>query len=138
MKELLQDAAFFAEGIPSFIWSGDDHKAWFKNLSKHLITKPVTKAMNCILQGDDFENAYAKFISFVKEDISGDKTKPDSIAKVDVNDLKGFAEKSKNILKRYFDLRLQNISSFIQTKNALLSAIFLAKRYPSLKEVLND
>ncbi len=137
MKELLQDAAFFAEGIPSFIWSGDDHKAWNKNSSKHLITKPVSKTMNCILQGDDFETAFAKFLSLIKENISGDKTKEDSIAKVDVSDLKPFVEKTKEILKRYFDLRQNDISAFIQTKNALLSSIYLLKRYPNIKEVVN-
>lgn len=137
MKELLKDAAFFAEGIPSFIWSGDDHKAWISNSSKHLITKPVSKTMNCILQGDDFETAFARFLSLVKEDISGDKTKEGSLAKVDVGDLKVFVDKTKEILKRYFDLRQADISAFIQTKNALLSSIYLLKRYPNIKEVVN-
>lgn len=137
MKELLQDAAFFAEGIPAFVWSGEDHKAWISNSSKHLITKPVSKMMNCILQGDDFETALAKFLSFLKEDISGDKTKEGSIAKVDISDLKLFVGKAKNILYRYHDLKQKDISSFIQAKNALLSSIFLLKRYPNIKEVVN-
>lgn len=137
MKELLQDAAFFAEGIPAFVWSGEDHKAWMSNSSKHLITKPVSKTMNCILQGDDFETALAKFLSFLKEDISGDKTKEGSIAKVDVGDLKLFVEKTKDILHRYHDLKQKDISSFIQAKNALLSSIYLLKRYPNIKEVVN-
>ena len=137
MKELLKDAAFFAEGIPSFIWSGDDHKAWISNSSKHLIAKPVSKTMNCILQGDDFETAFARFLSLVKEDISGDKTKEGSLAKVDISDLKVFVEKTKEIIKRYYDLRQADISAFIQTKNALLSSIYLLKRYPNIKEVVN-
>lgn len=138
MKELLQDAAFFAEGIPVFIWSGDDHTSWFKNSSKHLITKPVSKAMNCILQGDDFETAFAKFLSLIKEDISGDKTREGSIAKVDVNDLEMFIKKAKEIFNRYYDLRQSDISSFIQAKNALLSSVYLLKRYPNImKEVVN-
>lgn len=138
MKELLQDAAFFAEGIPAFMWSGDDHKAWNTNSSKHLITKPVSKTLNCILQGDDFETAFAKFLSLIKENISSDKTKKDSIAKVDVKDLKIFVEHGKQILIRYYDERQKNISGFIQAKNALLSSMFLLKRYPNLKEVIND
>lgn len=137
MKELLKDAAFFSEGIPSFIWSGDDHKAWISNSSKHLITKPVSKTMNCILQGDDFETAFARFLSLIKEDISGDKTKEGSLAKVDVGDLKVFVEKAKEILKRYYDLRQADISAFIQAKNALLSSIYLLKRYSNIKEVVN-
>jgi len=137
MKELLKDAAFLSEGIPSFIWSGDDHKAWISNSSKHLITKPVAKTMNCILQGDDFETAFARFLSLVKEDISGDKTKEGSLAKVDICDLKVFVEKTKEILKRYYDLRQSDISAFIQAKNALLSSIYLLKRYPNIKEVVN-
>ncbi|MCF6148677.1 MAG: hypothetical protein E3K37_08455 [Candidatus Kuenenia sp.] len=138
MRELLKDAAFFAEGIPSFIWSGDDHKAWISNASKHLITKPVSKTMNCILQGDDFENAFAKFLSLIKEDISGDKTKEGSLAKVDVGDLKVFVENAKEILSRYYALRQSDISAFIQAKNALLSSIYLLKRYPNIKEVVNE
>lgn len=137
MKELLQDAAFFAEGIPAFVWSGDDHRAWVDNFSKHLITKPVSRAMNCILQGDDFEIALAKFLSLIKDDISGDKTREGSLAKVDVTDLKVFVEKSKMVIKRYFELRQADISSFIQAKNALLSAIYFMKRYPNVKEVVN-
>jgi len=138
MKELLHDAAFFAEGIPAFMWSGDDHKAWNTNSSKHLITKPVSKTLNCILQGDDFETAFAKFLSLVKENISSDKTKKDSIAKVDIKDLKFFVEQAKQIFIRYYDERQKNISGFIQAKNALLSSMFLLKRYPNLKEVVND
>jgi len=138
MKELLQDATFFAEGIPAFMWSGDDHKAWNTNSSKHLITKPVSKTFNCILQGDDFETAFAKFLSLIKENISSDKTKEDSKAKVDVKDLKVFIEQAKQILIRYYDERQENISGFIQAKNALLSSMFLLKRYPNLKEVVND
>jgi hypothetical protein len=137
MKELLQDAAFFAEGIPSFIWSGEDHKAWNSNSSKHLIAKPVSKTMNCILQGDDFEEAFAKFLSLIKEDISGDKTKEGSIAKVDIKDLEAFVGKVKETLRRYYDLRQDDISAFIQAKNALLSSIYLLKRYPNIKEVVN-
>ncbi len=138
MKELLEDAVFFAEGVPAFIWSGDDHKAWFTNSSKHLIAKPVSKTMNCILQGDDFETAFAKFLSLIKEDISGDKTREGSIAKVDVNDLEAFIRKAKEIFSRYYDLRQNDISSFIQAKNALLSSVYLLKRYPNIKmEVVN-
>ncbi|WKZ19611.1 MAG: HD domain-containing protein [Candidatus Jettenia sp. CY-1] len=138
MRELLKDAAFFSEGIPSFMWSGDDHKAWISNSSKHLITKPVSSTMNCILQGDDFETAFARFLSLIKEDISGDKSKEGSLAKVDVGDLKTFVEKTKEILKRYYDLRQSDISAFIQAKNALLSSIYLLKRYSNIKEVVNE
>ncbi|MCL0086565.1 HD domain-containing protein [Thermodesulfovibrionales bacterium] len=138
MKELLEDAAFFAEGIPAFIWGGDDHKAWIANSSKHLITKPVSKTMNCVLQGDDYETAFAKLLALIKEDISSDKTKEGSLAKVDIKDLKVFVERTKEILKRYYDLRQNDISAFIQAKNALLSSIYLLKRYPNIKEVVND
>lgn len=137
MKELLKDAVFFAEGISAFVWSGDDHRAWTSNSSKHLITKPISKAMNCILQGDDFETALAKFLSFIKDDISSDKSREGSMAKVDVEDLKVFIEKAKQVINRYFELRQTDISSFIQTKNALLSSVYFMKRYPNVKEVVN-
>ena len=94
--------------------------------------------MNCILQGDDFETAFAKFLSLIKEDISGDKTREGSIAKVDVNDLEAFIRKAKQIFSRYYELRQNDISSFIQAKNALLSSVYLLKRYPNIKkEVVN-
>ena len=137
MKELLHDAAFFAEGIPAFIWSGEDHRSWISNSSKHLITKPVSKAMNCLLQGDDFETAFAKFLSLIKEDISGDKTKEGSVAKVDIKDLEVFIGAAKGIFRRYYELRQNDISAFIQAKNALLSSVYLLKRYPNIKEVVN-
>ncbi|MBI4650165.1 hypothetical protein HY745_02555 [Candidatus Desantisbacteria bacterium] len=142
MKELLQDAAFFSEGIPAFIRSkkNGDYDAWYTKSSKHLITKPVSKTMNSILQGDDFETAFAKFLSLIRENISSDKTKEDSEGKkpkVDINDLKPFVEKTKEILKRYYNLRENDVSSFIQAKNALLSSIYLLKRYPNIKEVVN-
>lgn len=137
MKELLQDAEFFAEGIPAFIWSGDDHKSWITNSSKHLIAKPISKTMNSVLQGDDFETAFAKYLSLIKEDISSDKTKEGSLAKVDISDLSIFVEKSREILKRYYELRQEDISSFIQAKNALLSSVYILKRYPNIKEVVN-
>ncbi len=143
MRELLKDAVFFSEGIPTFIWGKKEHDLWNETLrkketpSKYLVSKPISKAMNCILQGDDFESAFAKFISLIRENISGDKTREGTDAKVDVGDLKVFIEQAKQILKRYFDLRQADISAFIQAKNALLSSIYLLKRYPNIKEVVN-
>jgi len=142
MKELLRDAAFFAEGIPTFIWD-KEHNIWNEALrkkqtpSKHLITKSISKTMDSILQGDDFEDAFAKFL-LIRENISKDKTK-EGIEKptVDVNDLAVFVSKAKEILQRYYDLRQEDISAFIQAKNALLSSVYLLKRYPNIKEVVN-
>lgn len=136
MKELLSDAAFFAEWIPKFFWTSKDFESWRKGASKYVITKPVDKMLNSLLQGDDFEEAFGKFLSNLKDDISRDKTKPDSKATVDVNDLKIFIEKSKKIFSRYANLRNANITKFIHAKNGLRSATYIFKRYENLKEVI--
>lgn len=136
MKELLSDAAFFAEWIPKFFWTSKDFESWRKGTPKYVITKPVDKMLNPLLQGDDFEQAFGNFLSGLKDDISGDKTKPNSKATVDVHDLKTFVEKSKQIFKRYADLRNTNVSKFIHAKNGLRSAIYILKKYENLKEVI--
>lgn len=136
MKELLDNAAFFAERIPLFFWEDKDWQSWNKSSSKYVITKPVDSVMNSILQGEDFESAFAKFLSSLKENISSDKTKEDSKAKVDVNDLEEFMKKSREIFMRYYNLRNEDISKFIKAKNGLRSAIYIFKRYNNLKEVL--
>ena len=131
MKTLLNDALFFAEGIPKFCWTRDDYKSWGQGSSKYVITKPISRALDEILQRNDFEMAFAKFLSFVRENISADMEKSE-LATTDVKELKAFVGQSKEILKRYYDLRNQDISKFIRVKNALLSSIFVYKRYPNL------
>ncbi len=138
MKEILQDAAFFAEWIPKFFWSSKDYDSWRTGGSKYVITKPVDRVLNALLQGDDFEEAFAKFLSGLKEDISGDKTKEGSKATVDVKDLESFATEAKKIFHRYANLRNENITKFIQAKNGLRSAIYIVKRYENLKEVIKN
>lgn len=138
MEEILKDARFFAEGIPKFFWTPRDFESWGRGGSKYVVTKPVDTMLNALLQGVDFEEAFAKFISGIKEDISGDKTKKDSKAKVDVRDLQAFIVEAKTILKRYAQLRNSSISNFIRAKNGLRSAIFILKRYPNLVEVVKD
>jgi hypothetical protein len=138
MKEILQDAAFFAEWIPKFFWGSKDYESWRTGRSKYVITKPVDRVLNAILQGDDFEEAFAKFLSGLKEDISSDKTKEGSKATVDVKDMEFFMTEAKKILQRYADLRNENITKFIQAKNGLRSAIYVVKRYENLKEVIKN
>ncbi len=135
MRELIDDATFFAQRIPLFFWDDNDYQSWSKSGSKYVITKPVDSFMNSILQGEDFEDAFAKFLSLLKENISKDKTQKDSKAKVDVKDLEEFVKKSKQIFLRYYDLRKENISKFIKAKNGLRSAVYIFKRYPNLTEV---
>ncbi len=142
MKELFLDAKFFAEEVPNFIWTEPERNAWNEALkrkrspSRHIIIKHISKAMNCILQGDDFETAFSRFLD-IRDNISSDKTREESNAKFDVSDLEVFVKKAREVLYRYYELKNQDISSFIQTKNALLSSIYLLKRYPNIKEVVN-
>jgi len=138
MKEILADAAFFAEWIPKLFWSSKDYESWRKGGSKYVVTKPVDRILNALLQGEDFEEGLAKFLSGLKEDISGDKTKEGSKATVDVKDLEAFVIEAKKIFYRYAELRNTNITKFIQVKNGLRSAIYIVKRYENLKEVIRD
>lgn len=138
MKEILTDAAFFAEWVPKFFWSTKDYESWRTGGSKYVVTKPVDRVLNGLLQGDGFEEAFAKFLSGLKEDISRDKTKEGSKATVDVKDLEAFAIKARKIFYRYAELRKANITKFIQAKNGLRSAIYIVKRYENLKEVIKN
>jgi hypothetical protein len=138
MKEMLKDATFFAEWVPKFFWTSKDYDSWRKGGSKYVITKPVDNVLNALLQGNDFEEAFGKFLSYLKEDISGDKTKEGSKATVDIKDLEIFAAESKKIFQRYAKLRDENITKFIQAKNGLRSAIYIVKRYENLKEVIKN
>jgi hypothetical protein len=132
MKNLLQDAAFFAEGIPKFCWSGEDWKKWHKDSSKHLISKPISQTLNEILQGRQFEEAFARFLSCIRENIAKEKSDE---AKSDVKELEEFVRTAKERFKQFYDLKQKNISEFIRVKNALLSAVYVFKRYENLKEV---
>lgn len=136
MKDLLKHAEFFAEGIPKFCWTNEDRNKWFANKSKHLITKPISKAMNDIVQGKDFDDAFARFLSHIREDIAKEKSPIEGGAKTDVNELAEFVQNSKAILIQYEQLKKENITEYIRAKNALMSAIYVFGRYDNLKEVV--
>jgi len=131
MKDLLEDAKFFAENIPKFCWNKEDYG---KKLSKHLITKPISDFMSETIVGRDFDEAMAKFMTNLKDTISS-KDMADTGNATDIESLKLFIEKSKGKLQKYFNLKTENITNFIRVKNALNSAIYTFKRYPKLSEV---
>jgi len=137
MKDLLKHAAFFSEGIPKFCWTGEDWSKWISSSSKHLISKPVSKAMNDILQGKDFDDAFARYLSHIRDNIAKEKSEDKEGAKTDVNELAEFVNESKSILMLYAQLKKDNITEFIRAKNALMSAIYVFKRYENLPEVVN-
>ena len=131
MKELLEDAAFFADkekGLPHFCVEPEDRGNFWKNLSKHSATKPIAQALNAILSGASLEASTAILMRNISIKIGQEEQ----------DELKTFFTKTRKILKRYYDLREENISAFIQTKNAFLSSIYLLTRYQNLKEVVND
>lgn len=139
MRNLLEDAAFFAENIPKFCWTTEDWSKWHKNYTKHAATKPIAAAMNELLQGRSAEESLAKFLSFIRQNIAKDKTGKDKNGKskenvptTDESELKEFLNILKKKIETYESLRNTNISDFIRVKNALMSAIFIYRRYPSL------
>ncbi len=134
MKNLLEDAVFFAEGIPKFCWRFDDEwKKWHQSSSKHLITKPLSRALNEILQGRSFDEAFAKFLEQLRENIAKEQSDE---AKTDVTELNAFVKEAKSKLEKYYELKQKNITEFIRVKNALLSTVYVFKRYDNLKEVI--
>lgn len=132
MENLLQDAVFFAEGIPKFCWSKEDWDKWRNDSSKHLISKPISQALNEILQGRQFDEALARFLSHIRENIAKEKSDE---AKTDVEELGEFVKAAKEKIGRFYELKKKNITEFIRVKNALLSAVYVFKRYQNLKEV---
>lgn len=132
MRGLLENAAFFAGSIPKFCWTKDDWEKWHKDSSKHLITKPLSQTLNIILQGRQFEEAFARFLSHIREDIAKEKSDK---AKTDVAELADFVKEAKGKLQQFYDLKNRNVTEFIRVKNALLSAVYVFKRYENLKEV---
>lgn len=133
MENLLQDAVFFAEGIPKFCWTSEDWNKWRRSSSKHLISKPVSQTMNEILQGRNFDEAFARFLSQIRENIAKEKSEE---AKTDVKELEEFVKSAKEKLTQYYALKKKNITEFIRVKNALLSTVYVFKRYENLKEVI--
>lgn len=133
MDDLLKDAIFFANGIPKFCWSQNDWQKWFKSMSKHSVGKPIGQSLNEMLLGRSFEEAFAKFLSHVRDDIAEEKSEK---TKTDIKELKEFVKQARDILQRYYALKKDNITQFIRVKNALLSAIYVFKRYENLQEVL--
>jgi len=136
MRTLLEDAAFFAENIPKFCWTSDDWSKWHKNYSKHAATKPIAAAMNELLQGRSAEESFTKFLSFIRQNIAKDKTGKgkENIPITDESELKQFLDVLKKKIETYESIRNANISDFIRIKNAMMSAIFTYKRYPTLIE----
>jgi hypothetical protein len=93
--------------------------------------------MNDIVQGKDFDDAFARFLSHIREDIAKEKSLIEGGAKTDVIELADFVKSSKAILLQYEQLKKENITEYIRAKNALMSAIYVFGRYENLKEVVN-
>ncbi|MHB9053373.1 MAG: hypothetical protein ACYC5F_05220 [Thermoleophilia bacterium] len=144
MKEILHDAVFFADGIPKFFWTLEDRNRWRTGPSKYLITKPVDRMLNGLLQGLDFDEAFSRFLQSLRDDIALDKEESRKRlgdkkgAKFDQKDLAAFVSNSRLIFLRYAELKNTNITRFIQAKNGLRAAIYITKRYEKLQEVIRN
>jgi len=136
MKDLLEDAAFFADrdlGIPHFCVEPEERIDWRNpgTITRHKAAKPVSDALNEMLKGGDegtFERAVAAFMRNLAKEI-GEEEK---------DRLKEFVERSSDILEKFWELRKEDISEFIRAKNALTSTIFVFTRYENLKEVIKN
>ena len=59
MKDLLEDAKFFSDGISKYCdW---DWKKWRQSPSKYMASKPVTQVLNEILQGRSLISLFLSF-----------------------------------------------------------------------------
>ena len=136
MKDLLKDAAFFADrdwGIPHFCVELKERKEWSKteNITRHKAAKPVSDALNEMLKGGDegaFERAVAAFMRNLAKKIGEEER----------DTQKEFVKRSADILEKFWELRKADISEFIRAKNALTSTIFVFTRYENLKEVIKN
>ncbi|MDI6884889.1 MAG: hypothetical protein QMD22_00785 [archaeon] len=131
MKDLLKDAAFFADkdwGIPHFCVEPEDRGDFWRDLTRHKAAKPVSDALNEMLQGNEegaFQRAIAAFMNNLSKKISGEEKEKQN----------EFMERTIKILEKFWELRERDISEFIRYKNAFTSTIFVFTRYPNLKEV---
>ena len=134
MKDLLKGAAFFADrdwGIPHFCVEPMDRGKFWGDISRHKAAKPVSDALNEMLKGGDegaFERAVAAFMRNLAKMIPAEEKERQN----------EFVAGSVEILKKFWELRKENISEFIRAKNALTSTIFVFTRYENLKEVIKN
>lgn len=136
MKDLLKDAAFFADrdgGIPHFCVEPEERYEWRnpRNITRHKAAKPVSDALDEMMKGGDdgaFERAVAAFLRNLAKKI-GEEEKDKQ---------KEFVERSAGIFEKFWELRKEDISEFIRAKNALTSTIFVFTRYENLKEVIKN
>ena len=134
MKDLLKGAAFFADrdwGIPHFCVEPMDRGKFWGDLSRHKAAKPVSDALNEMLKGGDegaFERAVAAFMRNLAKMIPAEEKERQN----------EFVARSIEILKKFWELRKEDISEFIRAKNALTSTIFVFTRYENLKEVIKN
>lgn len=131
LEGLLKDASFLAnkeKGIPHFCIEPEKRGDFWKNLSKHAATKPITQSLNAIMSDRSFEEAMEQFLRNLSVKIPKEEEK----------DLEKFVLGVREIVKKYFNLRQKNISEFIKAKNSLISAIFIFTRYSNLSKEICD
>jgi hypothetical protein len=134
MKDLLIHAAFFANkenGIGHFCIEPEKRRDFWNpiNMTRYNTAKPVTDALDEIMQGRELDMATERFMRNIAKKIGQDEQ----------DKLADFVKGAKDIFKKYHNLRQDDISEFIKAKNALTSAIYLLTRYEKLniKEVVN-
>lgn len=126
MGELMNEAAFFARNIHHYCVEPEDRGEFWANLTKHKATKPVSMALNAMMRGRDFDEAMATFLAQLSV----------KIGKEEREGMDEFVGTSREILKRYYQLRQSSFSGFLKAKNALMNAIYAFTRYRDLDEVL--
>ena len=127
MDGLLKDAAFFADkekGIPQFCAEED----FWGDLTRHKAAKPVTQALNAMMSGLQFDVAFERFMRNIRDNVASEK----------LSLLNDFIFGAKTILRKYHEIRQQNITEFIKAKNSLISAIYIFTRYQELNGVANE
>jgi len=134
MKDLLKHAAFFADkekGIGHFCVEPEKRGDFWnpRNMTRHNTAKPVSDALDEIMQGREIDMAMERFMRNIAKKIGQDEQ----------DKLADFVKGAKDVFKKYHELRKVDISEFIKVKNALTSAIYLLTRYEKLniKEVVN-
>jgi hypothetical protein len=129
MEHLLRDAARLADkekGIPHFCVEPEKRGEFYGNLTKHIATAPLSRALDELLRSGSADMATARFMEKLAVKIGKDESEEQN----------QFFEFVKGLIEKFKALRQENVADFIKAKNALMTATYILTRYGKLKEVI--
>jgi len=120
---VLEDAKFWAELLSSYFIDWD---AVGGKLTKHSATKALARGLSVLVNTNNADFAFAEFMKYLREDLSSDTA----------STMKDRMQIAKKKFEEYGKYRSDDIGSFINFRNALISATYLLVRYKELRSVV--